>query len=216
MRAVWKLVLNGVSLSVVLPAVLFVRAEDLLPGRRDLFFDFFAHSFALIPGLPGVYLRRAYYRGVLEYCAMDCCICFGTVFSRRTARVDSGVYIGMYAVIGSVHLQRDCLVGSRASLLSGGQLHHYEHGKWGPCDFAGETQIHIGEGAWLGEAVVVMSDVGEGALVAAGSVVATPVKARIVVAGNPARFVRRLDSPREVASDHESAVETSSTSGTRP
>ncbi len=159
-----------------------------------MIFDTCAHTVSLVPGRIGVYLRRAFYHLTLEHCAMDCTISFGAFFSRRSARVDSGVYIGAYAIIGAVWLERDCLVGSRASLLSGGQLHAFRNGKWGPTDFSQETQIRIGEGAWLGEGVIVMADVGPGALVAAGSVVSSAVKPHVVVAGNPARFVRTLES----------------------
>jgi virginiamycin A acetyltransferase len=154
-----------------------------------------AQAISLVPGRVGVYLRRAFYRLTLDHCAMDCTISFGAFFSRRSARVHSGVYIGAYAIIGSVCLERDCLVGSRASLLSGGQLHSFRNGKWGPTDFSRETQIHIGEGAWLGEGVIVMADVGRGAMVTAGSVVSSAVRPEIVVAGNPARFVRALNLP---------------------
>jgi acetyltransferase-like isoleucine patch superfamily enzyme len=42
-----------------------------------------------------------------------------------------------------------------------------------------------------------MADVGHGATVAAGSVVSNAVPPAVVVAGNPARFVRRLTCTRD-------------------
>jgi acetyltransferase-like isoleucine patch superfamily enzyme len=50
----------------------------------------------------------------------------------------------------------------------------------------------VHEDAWIGEAALVVADVGPGAMVTAGAVVSTPVRGGIVVAGNPARFVRDL------------------------
>jgi acetyltransferase-like isoleucine patch superfamily enzyme len=90
-------------------------------------------------------------------------------------------------------LRRNCLVGSRASLLSGGRLHAQSvNGDWLPTDPALREQIVIGENAWLGEGVAVMAHVGARAMLSAGAVISAPVPDRVMVAGNPARFVKRL------------------------
>ncbi len=197
MRALAKQICNGLALAVVSPLSLMCWLEHRFRRNGSRVFDACAHSVSLIPGAMGVYLRRAFYNTTLEFCAKDCTISFGAFFSRRMARVESGVFIGAYAIIGAAWLERDCLIGSRASLLSGGQLHCYAGGKWGPTDFSQEVRIRIGEGAWLGEGVIVMADVGPGAMVAAGSVVSAAVQPHVVVAGNPARFVRRLNTDPE-------------------
>jgi acetyltransferase-like isoleucine patch superfamily enzyme len=56
--------------------------------------------------------------------------------------------------------------------------------------------IHIGRNSWVGFGACVLPGVsiGEGSIVAARSVVAADVPAYVVVAGNPARIVRRLDA----------------------
>jgi acetyltransferase-like isoleucine patch superfamily enzyme len=56
----------------------------------------------------------------------------------------------------------------------------------------GRRQISIGSNAWIGRAAIVLADVGEHAVVAAGAVVTRPVAPRTLVAGNPARPVREL------------------------
>ena len=61
-----------------------------------------------------------------------------------------------------------------------------------PTDMSRLRRVEIGAYAWLGEASVVLADVGASTMVAAGSVVSTAVPAAIMVAGNPSRFVRRL------------------------
>jgi len=55
--------------------------------------------------------------------------------------------------------------------------------------------IHIGKGAWLGARVMILKGVtvGECAVVGAGSVVSNDVPPFTIVAGNPARVVRKLD-----------------------
>ncbi len=54
--------------------------------------------------------------------------------------------------------------------------------------------IRIGDGAWLGGGVIVLPgiSIGTDAVVGAGSIVTRDVEPRTVVAGNPARVVRRL------------------------
>jgi acetyltransferase-like isoleucine patch superfamily enzyme len=58
--------------------------------------------------------------------------------------------------------------------------------------------VRIGDGAWLASRVVVLPgvDVGAGAIVGAGAVVTRSVAPNTIVAGVPAREIRRLDGPR--------------------
>lgn len=58
----------------------------------------------------------------------------------------------------------------------------------------GHAPVRIGARAWIGLGSIVMKGVtvGDGAVVAAGSVVTSDVPARAIVAGNPARQVRDL------------------------
>ncbi len=58
-------------------------------------------------------------------------------------------------------------------------------------------KVVIGRGSWIGVGAIVLPGVtvGEGAIVAAGSVVSQDVPPYTVVAGNPARPVRKLGVP---------------------
>ena len=57
--------------------------------------------------------------------------------------------------------------------------------------------VVLKRGAWIGAGAIILPGVvvGEGAIVAAGSVVGQDVPEYTVVAGNPARTVRRLERP---------------------
>lgn len=175
-----------------LPAAMCWLERRLAPRAEGVYL-FWAHVMALAPGRPGICLRQAFYRMTLEACASDFYIGFGALFTHREATVEPGAYLGAYALAGRVALRTGCLVGSRVSLLSGGSLHALdEQGRWLPSDFSRAIQIEIGEYAWIGEGAIIVASVGAGAMVAAGTVVSTPVPAHVQVAGNPARFVRSL------------------------
>ena len=57
--------------------------------------------------------------------------------------------------------------------------------------------VNIGNLVWIGAGAIILPGVtiGDGAMVAAGSVVTKDVPARMVVAGNPARVIRSVDDP---------------------
>lgn len=193
MKSLFKAVLNAIARVLVWPCAVLCWLEVWFHPGREEWFSIGAQAFSLVPGTPGVYLRRAFYRYTLDYCAADCSIAFGSIFAHRKATVESGVYIGRCTLLGSVILRRKCLIGSRSSLLSGGHLHSLnECGEWSPADLSNLEQIEIGESAWLGEGVTVSANVGARAMVSAGAVVSAPVPNQVMVAGNPARFVKRL------------------------
>lgn len=66
-----------------------------------------------------------------------------------------------------------------------------------PIRFQGETgaePVRIGEGSWIGANVVIFPGVtvGRGAVIGANSIVREDVRDRVVVAGAPAREIRKL------------------------
>ena len=57
-------------------------------------------------------------------------------------------------------------------------------------------EIHVGEDCWIGGSVVILPGVtiGRGSTVGAGSVVTKDVPDFTIVAGNPARIIRKVDT----------------------
>lgn len=197
-RSAAKRLADYIALALLLLPAVTCWIEAATSAQGESAFAFWAQGTALIPGPFGVLARRAFYRLTLDHCAASFHVGFGAIFTHRDSIIEEGAYIGAYTLIGSARLSRGCLIGSRASLLSGANLHQInERGEWLPADHSKRQQIAIGPHAWLGEGAVVMADVGSGAMVAAGAVVSAPVPDGIVVAGNPARFVRRLIVPTD-------------------
>jgi virginiamycin A acetyltransferase len=83
------------------------------------------------------------------------------------------------------------------SILSGEALHVLdEDSMWTPFSAERLSQVTISRNVWVGEGAIIVADIGEGSMVGAGSVVTSKIKSNITVAGNPARFVKKLDAER--------------------
>jgi acetyltransferase-like isoleucine patch superfamily enzyme len=192
LKPVLKALVNGVGFIVAALPAATCLLEKWVSRREDVFL-FWGQVFALIPGLPGRYLRRCFYYLTLEQCALDCEIGFLACFVHRRARVGPRVFVGPAANLGAVTLGAGALIGSRASILNGGRQHEFlPDGRLSPCDSRALPQVTIGAETWIGEASIVLADVGSQSIVAAGSVVAKSVPDRCIVGGNPARFVGKV------------------------
>lgn len=112
-------------------------------------------------------------------------------------RIGNRCLIGRYnSIVGhfSIDIGDDVFTGTNVYITD--QNHTYEDleepiGRQLPV----EAAVSIGRGSWLGSGVVVLpgSQIGEHVVVAANSVVRGVVPDRCVVAGVPARVVRRHD-----------------------
>lgn len=81
MGFVLRSTLSLLFLALAAPLSLPIRWMRRL-DRDDHFFRFGSQCVSLVPGLPGVYLRRAYYVTVLPRCGKDVVIEFGTIFAQ--------------------------------------------------------------------------------------------------------------------------------------
>jgi len=203
MKAAIKFVLNLISQILVLPfAAICTLERILLPGHVEILFNACTHIMAVLPGLPGSFLRRAFYTLTLESCSPHCHIGFGSIFSHRSAQIEKHVYIGNYALIGCVNIGEHSLIGSRASILNGAVLHELdEDGRWTPFSADRLSRVTIGKNVWIGEGAMIMADIGEGSMIGAGSVVTSSIKPHILVTGNPARFVKKLNQTEQTQSN---------------
>jgi acetyltransferase-like isoleucine patch superfamily enzyme len=201
-----KTCVNFVAALIVLPAWLAYRLGSIFIGAERAF-PGWSQAFSLLPGLTGVYLRRAFYRMVLPECAASCCISFGTVFSHPAARVGRNVYIGLYCTIGEVTIEDDVLIASNVSIMNGGRQHSIDRLDVPIREQMGEyPRVTIGTDSWIGERSLVMANVGRHAVVAGGAVVTKPVADYAVVGGVPARVLRWRDSREDRAEAVKAAI----------
>jgi acetyltransferase-like isoleucine patch superfamily enzyme len=178
---------------VVWPLWLLSWLERRL-GLGEEAFLFGAQLLALMPGLPGAFLRSAYYVGTLERCHWEVRIGFGSIFVKRAASMARHASMGNYCVIGNADIGEGVMIGSRVSVPSGKRQHFDESGRLSAT--AGKfDRVRIGARSWVGEGAIVMADVGTQSVVGAGAVIVGAVPAHSLVSGNPARVLRELDLP---------------------
>jgi acetyltransferase-like isoleucine patch superfamily enzyme len=178
---------------IVWPSGWIVNLEKQMNTQAESWFAFFAQFWALVPGLPGNYLRAAFYRQVLDFCDKACVISFGAICTHRQVKIEKNVYIGPYSLIGSSWIKAGTLIGSRVSVTSGKKQHALDDtGQWKGFDAKNMVQVHIGPRAWIGEGAVVMADVGDTSMIGAGAVVAAVVPDHVMGAGNPFQIRRQI------------------------
>ncbi len=195
-----KAMVNGISTLLVLPCVVLFRLGSFCLGKETCF-PGWSQVFSLIPGICGVYLRRAFFGWVLPGVGKDAWISFGTVFSHPTAEIGERVYVGVGCMIGDVTLEQDVLIGSHVSIINGNRQHGIERLDVPVREQPGEyPRVTIGQDSWIGDRSIVMANVGRHAVVGAGSVVTKPIPDFAIVVGNPAKVIKlRNDKPADTS-----------------
>lgn len=189
MKRLIKRMVFAVAWLLASPLILLCWLESAV-SRGEWVFTGCAQLLALIAGPPGVQLRAAFYFSTLERASWEIHIGFGSMFTHRGAKLGPNVSTGAYCVIGHADIAGGVMMGSRVSIPSGKRQHFDEHGEI--VATARYDTVAIGEGCWLGEACIVLAEVGAGSVVSAGAVVIRPMPARSIIGGNPAQVIRSL------------------------
>lgn len=208
LKTFFKTIASALGIIAVLPAVGVYRLGVPLLGPEKAFAGW-SQLFSLLPGLTGVYLRRAFYRLVFSRCGDGVYIGFGTLFSHPTAQLGRNVYIGVFCCLGDVTLEEDVLLGSHVSIPNGGRQHGIDRLDVPVREQPGEwPRITIGHDTWIGDRAVVMADVGRHCVIGAGAVVTEPLPDYAIAVGVPARVVgSRRDDTRDRSSTEHSRIQ---------
>lgn len=187
MRYTLKKTIKKVFLLLTLPLYGLYLLLSFI-GNPDGTFQTFSQALSLIPGKIGIYFRAAFYRLACPDTSEDILIGFLTVLSHRDTSIHKGVYIGPQCNIGKCTIGENTLLGSGVHILSGNQQHNFSDPQTPIQEQGGTyTKVKIGEDCWIGNSAVLMADVSDKSIVAAGSVLTRPIdKSGAIWGGNPA------------------------------
>ena len=181
---------------LVLPIVALFWVVHFASSKDNLVTSL-SQLFSLVPGLVGVYMRKAALRFFLNHCHWQSHIGFGVILSHADTDIEDGVYIGPQSNIGSCRIGKNTLLGSAVHIMSGSGQHHFDNLNILIRDQGGKFEkVSIGEDCWVGNGALIMANVGKGCVIAAGSVVNKDVPDYAVVAGNPAKVIRMRNSSK--------------------
>ena len=190
MKRILKQLASLTATALVLPAALLCRLGIAVLGA-DKGFPGWSQGFSLIPGLTGVYLRRAFYKLVLPSCGDGACLTFGTILSHPTATIGRNVYVGAYCSLGDVELEDDVLLASNVSVMNGSRQHGTQRLDVPIREQPGVFErVTIGRDSWIGERATIAANVGRHCVIGAGAVVTKPIPDYSIAIGVPARVVR--------------------------
>lgn len=206
MKPLLKSTAEWAALLLASPAALMCRLSMRMLGPAAGFTSW-SQAVSLVPGLCGVYLRRAFYRLTLPQCDANACIMFGVVISHPTTRIGRSAYVGSYCLLGDVTLEDDVLIGSQVSIMNGNRQHGIERLDIPVREQPGEwPHVTIGRDSWIGERAVVQANVGRHCVIGAGAVVTKPIPDYAIAVGVPAKVIRyRQGAQRQAFADGEAA-----------
>jgi acetyltransferase-like isoleucine patch superfamily enzyme len=136
----------------------------------------------------------AYYRKKLASCGIDVLLYPGvTIDSPQTISIGDHTHIGENCHLrggGKLVIGDWCQIANHSIILTGN--HPINGGKYyGNIEL---RDVKIGNNVWIASGAIILPgvEIGDNSVVAAGAVVSKPVAANVVVAGVPARVVKRV------------------------
>lgn len=173
-------------LPFMLPLILLAK---LSPGTG---FRIISELLSLIPFAFGEICRYDFYKHTLRNCGNNVFIGFGTVLYYPKICIGNNVLIGMYNTIHHCDFGNNLMTGEGCRFLSGSKYHNFSRTDIPMTEQGGKLKrIRVGNDVWIGTNAIIMEDVGDGCVIGAGSVVAKIIEPYSIVAGNPAKIIKK-------------------------
>jgi len=172
----------------IIPYFIYIIGSFIV-GKNKAFMSI-SQFLSLFPGFFGSKIRCAFYHLSMISCSQNCNIEFLTTFVTPFTIIGENVYIGSNCNISMADIGDDCLLGSGVMITSGKGQHAF-FSRALPIRLQGGSMntVHIGRDCWIGNGSIIMADVDEGCVIAAGSVVTKPIPPYSIAAGVPAKVI---------------------------
>lgn len=189
-------IIYGVAFIVLAPLLLW----SLLPVGHLSAFTAPSQLLALLPGHIGILLRRVWYRLKLRRCGDQLTVDWLAVIRHQDSEIGDRVTLGVANWVGWVRIGNDVMTGSHVIMLSGAHQHDFSDLSLPMRDQSGEkSRLEIGDDVWIGTHAVIMANVSPGTVIGAGSIVTKTFPPQMIIAGNPARILRRRAADEPVS-----------------
>jgi acetyltransferase-like isoleucine patch superfamily enzyme len=174
------------SLLIVYPLVIISKLSS------ETGFKMISEGLSLLPTAIGVSIRYEFYRRTLRACGKNVLVFFGAVFFYPEVSIGNNVVLDSHVAIHHCDIGDNVMVGAGSHLLGGQRYHNFDRTDLPIIRQGGKMKrISIGSDVWIGVNSVIMEDIGNGTVVGAGSVVTKEIEPYSIVAGNPAKIVRK-------------------------
>ena len=178
----------------IVKAILFVPVLALCWLFRAGWLRFETGSFLLatVPGGLGVWWRRSWYRRTLQRCGLPLTVSWMSFIYFPDTGLGDDVYIGPFSSIMSADIGDHVLIGTRVSIVRGNHQHGFARLDIPMMEQPGRTRkLNIGSDVWIGTGAVVLADIAPGTIVGAGAVVTKACEPYSILAGVPAKVIRK-------------------------
>ena len=156
-------------------------------------------------------LIKDYQRTLFKRIGKNVRINNGSNFTYNTIEIGDDVSVGVRCVIQSAH--GTIRIGSHVMIGPGVQIHGGDHVVDRPCVFMDTVHdkkddedgvLVIGDDVWIGGNAIILKGVtiGDGSVVAAGSIVTKDVPPCSIVAGIPARVIKKRFADQQIEDKH--------------
>lgn len=146
----------------------------------------------------GRFRKKFYYREVIKNCKVvgeDLKVNGKTRVTKKTVLGDNVSFNGMQIKgKGNIYIGNNFHSGKGCIIIS--EIHNYDKGEAIPYDSSYITgEVKIEDNVWIGDRVIILMDVniGEGAIIQAGSVVVKDIPKHAIAGGHPAKVFKYRD-----------------------
>lgn len=171
--------------------------NDMSLVKKTIYYSITLWGNRIVNKIPSRHLRRWFYQALGATLGKDSFPCRRVeVLLPMGLKLGDGVSVGWFAELdarGGIEIQDNTNISSHVKLITG------SHDIDDPEFTADFLPIHIGHHCWIGTGAIVLQGVkiGDGAVVAAGSVVTKDVAPWTVVGGIPAKKIRDRNNVQE-------------------
>ena len=181
MKSTLKKIYRTLLLIQMAPFLVWALLKNKLPFSN---YKNITIAISKFTGEKGVILRQYFYKLTLDSCGNNLRVHYGAFFVYPNVKVGNNCTVEEYSIVSLCDLGDDVIIAARVSIMSGGNHHEIDKLDIKFVDsLLPLKKVKIGSN--------VMNDIPDGMVVGAGSVVTKVFQPDSIIAGIPAKVMRK-------------------------